>query len=109
MMDVQEASELALVDQQFLELTAVLEVQEQEDDRITVALDLPYMEKYGRNPHVELVYGCGFPVGVGDRVLCPPTPRGDGSWWVGTVVALNGGDYRGPVKYVRPLSGNSEG
>lgn len=71
--------------------------------RITVMLDLPHLKKYGRNPTRELVYGCNFAVAVGDLVSCPPTPRGKNAWTTAMVVALDGGHYRGAVKYVRKI------
>lgn len=73
-----------------------------EDGRITVLLDLPHLKDYGRPTTVTLVYGCQFPVAVGDLVRCPPTPRYS-KWTTGQVVALDGGQYRGPVKQVKPI------
>lgn len=72
-----------------------------ENDRITVLLELPHLKDYGRDPVVQLVYGCRFPVQVGDLVRCPPTPLYS-KWTTGQVVSLDGGQYRGPVKQVKP-------
>lgn len=80
------------------------EPQPEDNDRIIVMLNLPYLEDYGMPTIIYPTYGCTFPVAIGDQVLCPPTPRGDGSWNVGIVTALNGGDYKGPVKYVRKVA-----
>jgi hypothetical protein len=99
------------IDQQFNDLTANLMFAQQEEennDRITVMLHLPYLKDYGMPEIIYPVYGCTFPVAIGDQVLCPPTPRGDGSWNVGIVTALNGGDYKGPVKYVRKVAATSD-
>lgn len=71
-------------------------------NRITVMLELPHLKKYGREPTLELVYGCNFAVAVGDLVSCPPTPY-KSSWTTGMVVALDGGSYKGPVKHVRKI------
>lgn len=103
------------VDLHFQHITAnfyhmVNGTQPDDDDRIVVLLDLPHLANYGRLTQVELVYGCSFPVAVGEAVSCPPTPRGPNEWTTGIVVALNGRDrYDGPVKYVRKVSGNSAG
>lgn len=48
------------------------------------------------------VYGCNFPVAVGDQVLCPPTPLYS-EWTTGVVTALDGRQYRGCVKHVRKV------
>lgn len=100
------------VDQHWREITTQLMVEQLEekikDRRITVMLHLPYLKDYGMPTTIEPVYGCKFPVKVGDSVLCPPTPRGDGSWNVGMVIALDGKGYDGPVKYVRPIDSDSE-
>lgn len=71
-------------------------------NRITVLLDLPHLEKYGHQRTRELVYGCNFPVAVGDQVLCPPTPLYS-KWTTGVITALDGRQYRGRVKYVRKI------
>lgn len=98
------------VDQHFKEITAfiladgLMESVEGQSDRITVMVHLPYLKEYGKPQTLELVYGCRFPVAVGSSVLCPPTPRGDGSWVNGVVVSLDGSGYDGPVKYVRKIS-----
>lgn len=97
------------IDQHFKEITTGLLVDEmaeslvRESDRITVMLNLPYLADYDMPTIITPVYGCTFPVAVGSQVLCPPTPRGDGSWNVGVVVALDGKGYNGPVKYVRKI------
>jgi len=101
------------VDQHFKEITTGLLVDEMEaglvsDRRITVMLHLPYLADYGMPTTIEPVYGCTFPVAVGDMVSCPPTPRGDGTWNTGVVVALDGRGYNGPVKYVRKISDSKE-
>lgn len=77
-------------------------------NRITVMLDLPHLKKYGRNPTRELVYGCTFKVAIGDLVSCPPTPRGKNKWTTGMVVALDGGHYKGPVKFVKKIKPKPE-
>lgn len=77
--------------------------QKPDKKRITVMLDLPHLKKYGREPTRELVYGCDFRVAVGDLVSCPPTPRGKNKWTTGMVVALDGGSYKGRVKYVKKI------
>lgn len=96
------------VDQHFHDIVDGLVAQDlgsstlPEDARILVLLDLPHLANYGRGTTAELVYGCTFPVAVGDTVLCPPTPRGPSTWTVGVVVSLDGVTYyTGPVKYVR--------
>jgi hypothetical protein len=73
-----------------------------EKNRISVLLDLPHLEKYGHQRTRELVYGCNFPVAVGDQVLCPPTPLCS-KWTTGVVTGLDGGQYRGRVKHVRKI------
>jgi len=83
-----------------LGLTAPDERTRPEHDRITVLLDLPHLRRYGHEPTRELVYGCSFPVKVGDLVSCPPTPL-HRAWTTGVVVALTGNGYKGRVKYVR--------
>lgn len=83
-------------------LTVVDERTVPERNRITVLLDLPHLEKYGHQRTRELVYGCNFPVAVGDQVLCPPTPLCS-KWTTGVVTALDGGQYRGRVKHVRKI------
>lgn len=96
------------IDQQFDEIAknfAVIDLSAArlpDKNRITVMLDLPHMKKFGRNPTMELVYGCNFKVAAGDLVSCPPTPR-NGKWTTGIVVALNGNGYRGRVKNVRKI------
>lgn len=105
----QPAAPLADLDQQFAAIAQNFTVvdtsaaQMPKKHRITVMLDLPHLKKYGREPTRELVYGCSFKVAVGDLVSCPPTPRGKNKWTTGIVVALDGGHYRGPVKFVRKL------
>lgn len=95
-------------DKQFEEIAknfAVIDLstaQMPDKNRITVMLDLPHMKKYGREPTLELVYGCNFAVSIGDLVSCPPTPR-KSSWTTGMVVALDGGNYKGRVKHVKKL------
>jgi len=95
------------VDQHWRDITTQLMVDElalaTADRRITVMLHLPYLKDYGMPELIFPVYGCNFSVEVGDSVLCPPTPRGDGSWNTGVVVALDGSGYAGPVKYVRKI------
>lgn len=95
------------VDLHFNEITTNILVEEMaeslKDRRITVMLHLPYLADYGMPTTIEPVYGCTFQVKIGDAVSCPPTPRGDGSWNTGVVVALDGRGYDGPVKYVRPI------
>lgn len=76
-----------------------------EDDRVTILLVLPHLADFDRDPTVELVYGCKFPVGLGDLVLCPPTPMTD-HWTPGVVVSLLGKHYSGRVKYVKPYERN---
>lgn len=83
-------------------LTVIDERTRPENDRITVLLDLPHLKKYGRESTRELVYGCSFPVAVGDQVRCPPTPLYS-KWTTGVVTALSGRQYRGRVKYVRKI------
>lgn len=78
-----------------------------EKNRITVLLDLPHLRRYGHQPTRELVYGCNFAVAVGDLVSCPPTPLNN-TWTTGVVTALNGGGYRGRVKYVRKIKPETE-
>lgn len=101
------------VDQHFTEIMeGVFSTEEAvetlpEDGRIRVMVDMSHLQRYGRETTVELVYGCSFPVKVGDAVLCPPAPRGDGNWMTGVVVALDGNGYKGPVKYVRKIEGAS--
>lgn len=95
------------MDQHWRDITTQYMVEDliqMKDRRITVMLHLPYLADYGMPTTIEPVYGCSFSVVVGDAVLCPPTPRGDGSWNVGVVVALDGRGYDGPVKYVRPIN-----
>lgn len=70
---------------------------------ITVLVQMPHLRKYGKNPMMRLTYGADFPVSPGDTVLCPPT-RLEPRWTKGTVVELDPGSYRGPVKYVRPIN-----
>jgi hypothetical protein len=95
------------MDQHWRDITTNLMVDELiealRDRRITVMLHLPYLKDYGMPEIIYPVYGCDFQVEIGDSVLCPPTPRGDGSWNVGVVVALEGKGYAGPVKYVRKI------
>ena len=76
-----------------------------EDGRITDMVEMSHLQRYGRETTRELVYGCTFPVKLGDEVLCPPAPRGDGKWAVGVVVALDGKGYKGPVRHVRKMEG----
>lgn len=100
------------IDQHFDDMVANYQQWSQtnpeEDDHITVMLNLPHLAKYGRPTTVELVYGCTFPVAVGDAVLCPPTPRGEPTWTTGVVVALDGRGYKGPVKYVRKINSSKD-
>lgn len=95
------------VDQHWKDITTAYMVEELVDAtterRITVMLNLPYLKDYGMPEIIYPVYGCSFTVEIGDSVLCPPTPRGDGSWNTGLVVALDGGGYAGPVKYVKKI------
>lgn len=99
------------VDQHFTEIMeGVFSTEEAvetlpEDGRIRVMVDMSHLQRYGHETTRELVYGCSFPVKVGDAVLCPPPPRGDGTWPTGVVVALDGNGYKGPVKYVRKIEG----
>lgn len=92
----------------FAALTAGLTLYEVKSqpkrNRITVVIDLPHLKKYGHDPTRELVYGCNFPVALGDLVSCPPTPLGKQKWTTAMVVALDGGRYKGPVKYVRKIT-----
>lgn len=89
------------LEDQFLEIISL----EAEDDRITVMVSLPYIKK---GSPLILVYGCKFTVDIGQTVLCPPTPKGPpGQWFTGMVIALDGGDYKGPVKYVKPIGDNN--
>lgn len=69
---------------------------------VTVRVVMPHVKKYGKDPVMELTYGCTSPLEVGDTVLCPPT-RVHPSWTRGTVVSLHDNGYRGRVKYVKPL------
>lgn len=70
------------------------------DDRIVVLIEFPHVGKFGHETTRELVYGCSFPVEVGDLVSCPPT-RLHPKRTTGVVTALGSNGYRGPVKYVR--------
>ena len=96
------------VDMHFKKITTGILVDELEQSlvserRITVMLHLPYLKDYDMPEIIYPVYGCTFFVKQGDKVLCPPTPRGDGSWVTGIVVSLEGNGYDGPVKYVRQI------
>lgn len=107
--DLKPAGPQADLDRQFHDIAknfAVVDTstaQMPKRKRITVMLDLPHLKKYGREPTRELVYGCNFKVSVGDLVSCPPTPRGKNKWTTGMVVALDGGHYRGAVKFVKKI------
>jgi hypothetical protein len=46
-----------------------------------------------------LTYSYGSPLEIGDEVLLPPVPWGDGPWKA-TVTGLGRGDYDGPVRSV---------
>lgn len=90
------------VDGQFREI-----VKRLRRSRITVLLELPHLKRYNRDPVVELTYGCNFAVDIGDRVLCPPTPRYR-AWTTGVVMALHGSGYKGRVKYVKQIEDSKE-
>ena len=62
-----------------------------------------HLLRFGFSTEQHTIGDPSFAVEIGDQVLCPPTPRGDGSWNTGMVVALDGGGYAGPVKYVRKI------
>lgn len=75
------------------------------ENRIRVLVDMKHVSSFGHKDTLrELTYGCTFKVKVGDNVMCPPTAYSL-QWRVGEVVALNGGDYQGQVKYVKPMKG----
>lgn len=68
--------------------------------RVLVEVYLPHVKKYGRDPHMALVYRWRKgPLHVGDLVLCPPTPRHRFSF-TGIVISLDASQhpYKGPVK-----------
>lgn len=73
--------------------------------RIRVLVHMPHVAAYkGTTTTAELVYGCRFPVAVGDAVLCPPMPRDpERTWKTGIVTAMNGSGYTGRVRQVRPI------
>lgn len=92
MLDTLEAPEAG-------EMVVVDESTRPKHDRITVLVHLPHLAEFDRPTTTELVYGCNIAVAVGDQVICPPTPRTNKPH-TGVVTALDGGQYRGPVKYI---------
>lgn len=44
---------------------------------VTVRVVMPHVKQYSRDAVMDLVYACSSSVEVGQRVLCPPTPRHD--------------------------------
>ena len=106
-MDVKETTVKDQFDEIVKNLTILDERSKPDDGRITVLLNLPHLKSFGIDPVVTLVYGCNFPVAVGDLVRCPPTPR-YGKWTTGQVIALNGGSYKGPVKFVKPIKSKED-
>lgn len=77
-----------------IDLQALWDSSPDEDQRVTVMIQHPKMPV-----PMESVYGCRFPVAVGDAVLCPPAPLHPEPF-TGVVVALDGGTYNGPLKYL---------
>ncbi|MGO1406219.1 MAG: hypothetical protein ACTHZ9_12280 [Leucobacter sp.] len=73
---------------------------------VTVRVVMPHVKQYSRDAVMDLVYACSSSVEVGQRVLCPPTPRHD-RWQKGTVIAVHNdpaaAGYAGRVKYIKPL------
>lgn len=72
-----------------------------DEGRVTVLVNMRHLRNYGREPLTRLTYGCKFAVAVGDQVRIPPSPQNQ-QWIDGTVVALEGDGYDGPVKNIRP-------
>lgn len=67
--------------------------------RVRVLVSLPHLAEYGHETTRELVYGCTFPVRIGDAVICPPTPLFP-SEFTGVVVSMDASGYSGPIKYL---------
>lgn len=70
---------------------------------IEVRVEMPHTQHYGHEGSVRyLTYGCGFPVRIGDTVMCPPT-RLWPKWSEGIVVSIGTSTYAGPVKDVKEV------
>lgn len=79
---------------------------------VTVRVEMPHVAKYGKNPVMDLTYASSQAVRVGQTVLCPPTRVHD-KWTRGTVLGVYAADsaeagtlpsdYRGRIKYIKPL------
>lgn len=74
-----------------------------DDDRVTVLVTMKHLRNFGRDPVRRLTYGCSFPVSIGEVVWVPPSAQNQ-VWIKGTVIALKGDGYDGPVKSVRQIT-----